>query len=1157
MSLHLILGSPGTGKSTRLRTGLIQHAAEHPHQRHILLVPEQFTMQTQRDLVETHPNHAVMNIEIMSFERLAYRLLGDSLARMNILTETGKNMLLRQAAGTAEEEIRLFRRSLKKGGFISRLMSMISELLQYGITEEQLSVLESELSGHPLLARKVQELRVFLHAFLQQRGPETRVPEELLPMLLAYLKKEKALSGWVIAMDHFTGFTPVQRQILQEMLKQAESVTAVFLLPQREDASPEIREGELFYMSRMACAQLVRMAAEVHAPVTREYLEKSYRFTGRPDLAFLASRYLRYGGKDVYEGVPERVHVSMLRSPRQEAEWTARRIARLLREGVRCRQIAVVAGDLDLYRPLLQKAFADAGVPVYMDRKKGILGNPVVEYLRAALRVPEQQFSYESIFTFLRCGLSDMTREEIDALDLYVSAAGIRGKRRWQETWERIPDPRRPADLNLVNACREKVLDELAPVLALSGKTAYTISDYVQALLAMMEAGELPQKAEALKELCKESGDFVRAEENERVCEYLTGFLGQLDALLGKENVSRSEFLEILDAGLAEAKLGMLPAGLDLVQVGDLRRSRLTEVKALFVLGMNEGVIPGKAASGGILSEWERALLRDHAVELAPTAEETAGEDRFYLYMLMTRPSEHLYLTLSRMDGSGAALRPSYLLDQLLRLFPALSMQDLTQEEEDVRDLSGADDAWRMAAAGMQGLGEAVLATGKGKQEPEKYAMLSLYRELAAADTSGRMELLLHEAFPAYEGTVLSGTTASLLYGKELTGSISRLECFAACEARHFFQYALGLSERRGADFSPAERGSFFHRIMELFLQACNRRGADITALKEEEREEILREVLLQASGEDRIRQMAGDSAYGKYQYGRYERLAARAIWAICAQLSEGDFEPLYAEWMFSGWTTPSLNVELSEETRMVLNGVADRVDVCRQGEESYYRVMDFKTSNKKWDFSEIIEGLSLQLILYLEAVLAAEGKKHGREHVHPGGVFYYPLREEQIDASDDWEEETEQEKLLALWRPNGLASDASALDGRQGPAKGSKASEEQFALLGSYVREKIHGYGEQLRQGNISARPYRRKDKTACDYCPYRSTCGFDPRREGYRYRRIREWKEKDAWEKLAEAGNTKSLEESNVKSYEESTVKRREDGVVNSREGGKEERP
>lgn len=1114
MSLHLILGSPGTGKSTKLREELICHAMENPGQRHILLVPEQFTMQTQRDIVAAHPRHAVMNIEVLSFERLAYRLLGDRLQKVVILTDTGKNMLLRRAVGDTEKEIRLFRRSLKKAGFISHLMQLLSEFWQYGVTEEELGAKEEELSSHALLAGKLRELRLFFHAMQNGMEEHTIAAEELLPVLARELQKENLLSGTIVAMDHFTGFTPVQQQILTEIIRQAEAVWLAMILPEEEDEADELREGELFYMSRLTCFTLERMAEAAGKSVTKEYLEIPKRWPADQAFAYLSRHYLRYGRRESFHGEPETISCHLLRSPREEALWAAGRIQFLVREkGYRYRDIAVITGDLEEYRPHLRSAFRSAIIPVFLDRKRGVLGNPLVEYLRSALTIFENAFSYESIFRFLRCGLSPLGREETDLLDLYVEAAGIRGQRRWQEKWERIPDPRKSWNLEDLNRAREKVMEILAPLLTLSGRRDVKISEYAEALLQMTEEIGAEERMEEMSEKCRQIGESELAEENRRIRRYLQDFLQEMKDLLGNHTTSRREFLEILDAGLSEAKLGQLPSALDQVQVGDVRRSRLTDVKVLFVLGMNEGRIPGKTASGGILSEWERELLRSHSLELAPSEGENALQDRFYLYMLFTRPSEELIITLSRMDGSGTSCRPSHLLSGLLKIFPALRVK----EESDFNGETVFHDeagAWQAAASGIR-----QYAKDRDSRilPPELQGILW---ELFHTENGTRLAELLEEAFPELKDRALRQETAAALYGKELTGSISRLECFAACEAKQFYEYGLQLRDRTRSEWSPAERGTFFHRILESFFRVCQDKGLDVRTISEEERMEVLHIALQQAEGDDRFRQLTDASGSAQYQCGRWERLAGKAVWAICKQLSEGQFTPEAFEWAFSGFTNPALQVRLEDEARMILNGVVDRIDIWETDEKQYVRIVDYKTGEKSLDLGEIYEGLSLQLILYLEAVLEAY-RLRSEKPVHPGGVYYYPVRETQVDAVSGDDEARLLQQTMLKWKPAGLSGSAQDLVTALGKAKGNKITEEQFEMLGRLVRKRMTAFGEEILSGKIAANPYRHKKTSACDYCRFLGVCGFDPKRMGSGYRRIPVRKADEIWNLIQEAAD------------------------------------
>ncbi|MCD8330775.1 MAG: PD-(D/E)XK nuclease family protein, partial [Lachnospiraceae bacterium] len=878
MSLQLLLGGAGTGKTRLLLERLIDSSERHPDRRHVILVPEQFTMETQREVVALHPRHAVMNIDILSFERLAYRVLGEvGRGDLQILTEMGKNMLLRKAAGEHREELTVFGRSLGKAGFISRLMTMISELYQYGVTEEKLEETAEHLADRPLLAGKLRDLRIFYQALNETRGENAIAAEELLSVLNGCLEKSGFLRNAVVVLDGFTGFTPVQYEILEKMFRQAESVSLALTLPQAEAGEPEARPEELFYLSKSTLAHCRRLAAENGIAVETECLTKNLRVKENSALGYLERHFLRLGDRETPPASCEGIRAVLLRNPRQEAEWAAAAISRLTREqGYRYREIAVVAGDLEEYRPYLEQAFHREGVPCFLDTPAGILGNPVVEYLRSGIQAVEKDFSYEAVFRHLKCGLGPLKQEALDELDNYVLACGIRGRKKWEQPFERVPDRRRVPDLEALNAAREAVCADLAPLVRCRADRRGRVRERTAALREMLTAVDAPEQAQQLAQNRREAGEDQKAEECEKVCEFLLDFLDQMDTLLGDEILPWQEFSDILDAGLGEARLGMLPTGLDLVQIGDVRRSRRTNVRVLFILGLNDGLIPAPQASSGILSEWERALLQENAVELAPTAEDSANQEIFYLYTLLTKPSEQLFLSCSKMGSDGTARRPSYLLTQLLKLLPGLNLEDAEETAWKER-ITGENAAWEVLAETIRessalsdikdngsrcgnrdpgNTNESLWENALTNEAKMTDGREGAYRELVrclSQNSEERFDRILTAAFSVYRGNNISAEAARALYGPELTGSVTRLEQYAACACAQFLAYGLRLTERRENTFTGADRGNYFHRALETFFRLIRERGLDRRSLNEKERRALAAEAVSAAAASDEI----------------------------------------------------------------------------------------------------------------------------------------------------------------------------------------------------------------------------------------------------------------------------------------------------------------
>ena len=458
MALQFIFGNPGSGKSHYLYEHIIRESMKHPDINYIILVPEQFTMQTQKELVLRHPRHGIMNIDVLSFARLAFRVLEETgNGSREILDDEGKNLILRRLAGKKEDSLKVLKGNIKKPGYISEVKSVISELTQYNISPDGMDDMITEADESSYLAWKLKDIQVMYQAFEEYLADKYITKEEILDILCNVMDKSRMLKDSVIALDGFTGFTPLQNKVLGEMLHHCQKVMITVTMDKREDPYVMKDKYQLFALSKQMVTSLVKIAGEekvlVEEPVCL-YQEPVWRFRNAPALAFLEKELFRYSGR-TYREKQSNVRVYAAANPRMEVECAAQRIRFLIRKKeYRYREIAVIASDMNLYADEIEKTFREYEIPVFMDYKRNVLLNSFVEYIRSLLAMAEQNFPAESVFRFLRTDLVGFTGEELDLLENYVLALGIRGYKKWQEKWIRRAKDTTEEELEVLNHLR-------------------------------------------------------------------------------------------------------------------------------------------------------------------------------------------------------------------------------------------------------------------------------------------------------------------------------------------------------------------------------------------------------------------------------------------------------------------------------------------------------------------------------------------------------------------------------------------------------------------------------------------------------------------------------------------------------------------------------
>ena len=1179
MALTLYTGGAGCGKTRRLMDDLIRAADEAPGKRFFLVVPEQSTMQTQRDLVMRHPRKGILNLEVTSLNRMAYRVFEEcGFHAASLIEEMGKSFLLEKIALEEKDNLPGFGATLARPENIAAMKSVISECMTYGVTPEQMeqaagTVQDTAASAggteqaagdgggqdsgapggemkkaagpHGLTGRTALKIRDIAHV---SRCFETRLHSlgfmtmEEVPEALARLVPEsRYLAGSVIALDGFTGFTPVQLPLILALMRAAEElmVTVTIDSAVRHRA---MRESDLFKMSSDMIRDLNNIAEETHTlrradvicdepggdsmpgPDPRKAdLEESLSkralsggYPKAPALDFLSSHFGR-PGRHVYKGEmpPEAVRILMAPGPREEAEEAARIIRRLVREeGYRFRDIGVVTGDLGGTAVRLKEAFSENDIPYFIDEKRSLLQNPFVEYVRAALEACTENYSYDGMFRLLKCGMAPFDRTAVDHLDLYAGGTGLKGKKRWRTVFIRTYRGGDPGEVPLLNSLREEIcalLDPLSDALASRGGTVRT---KCEALYRFFVASGSERKLLAMAEELQENGRGDLAREYRQVYPYVCSLLDKMVSVLGNEHIAQADFRALLEAGFAEGRVAVIPPGSDRVLVGDVERSRPGKVKALLFLGVNEGLIPKRQDGGGFFTDRDRERLLEQGIRLKATAREAVYVSRFYLYLALSRPSERLYIIWRASDEKGGSMHPSYLVDTVGGMFPGIFMEKM--DGEPVEERPGA--ALTALSRGLQMIGERPL-TEDFRALFAWYAGRPEYREVT--------DCLLDAAGLRAVPERLSRETAEALYGRIMRNSATRLELFFRCEYAHFLSYGLKVKERPEYLFTGLDLGNIMHRSLELFVARCPAEAWDGTDDGGEDFRSLADACVL-----DAVKEAGGDSVLhassrNEYQVRRMTRLMETSVRAIRREISAGDLRPSGVEQAFrSGEDLEEMKIPLPDGAMMILTGRIDRVDTFEEGRRTLVKIVDYKTGSTEFDASEVYYGLQLQLLIYLAAAMGII-RKEGKEPV-PAGIFYYRISDPVVGYKPGETEEELEARVLKELKGSGIVTDdpdALARMDRELPATGkseilpvsynkkdqalSKASkaisEEAFRMLVRHAAEKAGEAGTRILRGGAAASPFRLGTKTGCDYCAFRSACRFDRRLPGCIFRELK----------------------------------------------------
>lgn len=1125
MSLRFCFGPSGAGKSHRIYEEIMQRAAEEPGRNFLIIVPDQFTMQTQKDLVMRSDRDGILNIDVLSFGRLSHRILEEvGTKEMPVLDDTGKSLVLQKVAADLKEQLPAMGSLLHKQGYIHEVKSAISEFMQYGISTQDMDKLITSAQKRGALAMKLKDLKTLYRGFQDYIRDHFITTEETLDVLRRSLSKSKILKGSVVVFDGFTGFTPIQNRLIQELMRVCAETIVTVTIGVGEDPYKMDGEQKLFHLSKKTVADLEKLAAEAEVERGEDLFVKGgpNRFAKAPALHYLEQNLFRYQ-YEPYAGEQQEIHMFEALSPREEVHQTALYIRHLIREqGMTYRDIAVVIGDLEGYASYVETEFGQLEIPCFLDRTRGIVLNPMIEYIKSALQLYIKDFSYDTVFHFLRSGMADISREEIDELENYVIRTGARGYRTYSRLFTRRTEEMQgnaegseqaeEKTMERLNRIRQQFMDAVEILHMGSQEKA---GDYVSHLYDFLEQNQVQQKLLNYQQQFEKEGDLSRAREYAQIYRLVMDLLDQVYELLGEEEISRQEFADILEAGFGEITVGTIPQNVDRIVVGDMERTRLKQVKVLFFLGVNDGNIPKNASKGGIISDMDREFLIESGTEMAPSPRQQMYIQRLYLYLNMTKPSEQLYLSYAKVNSEGKGIRPSYLIDTVRKLFPAMSVE-YPQNRSRLEQIEGRQEGARYLAEELR---EYVEGTLPEEERQDFYLMYRAYE----ADAAGR-DLLTRAAFRRYRESGLSRIVARALYGRQLENSVSRLETYAACACRHFLQYGLSLQEREEFGFEVSDMGNVYHAVLENFAGKLAESGRTWWDFDENFATQAIKEAVegyAATYGET----VLYSSARNEYAITRMSRILTRTVLTLQQHLKQGSFQPDDYELSFRfAEDLDSIHVDLSEEEKMHLQGRIDRIDVSEDAEHVYVKVIDYKSGNKKFDLAALYYGLQLQLVVYMNAAMELESRKHPDKEIVPAALLYYHIDDPTIETPVELTDEQINEQILAKLRMNGVVNsdpevverldrymqDKSVVipvekkkDGSFS-ARSGVLSREEMQLISSYVDAKIRSIGREILDGKIAANPYEKGNEEACTYCAYKKVCGFDGSIPGYEKRQL-----------------------------------------------------
>lgn len=1086
MALQYILGGSGSGKSTYMYNSIIHEAMKNPLMDYIIVVPEQYTMATQKRVVQLHPRKGILNIDVVSFERLAYKVFEEvGAADYPVLDDTGKNLIVRRVLEQNKKSLRFFGNNLNNTGFVSEMKSVISEMLQYDISVDKLHDIRKDVDNNSLLGMKIDDISLIYGGFKEFIKNNYITSEEILDLMCRKVTESDRIRGSVIALDGFTGFTPVQYRLIGILLDMCKDIKVALTIDEDEQINVNKGIENLFYMTKDTAAHLNRICDEQHINVDIVKVgsdgECNNRYSASKELAFLEKNIFRPGNR-YYRSKVEDIIMYAGITPKDELQYVTGEILKLTRlSGYRYNEIAIVTGDISVYGKLTANILSQNDIPYFLDQKLHVTDNCLVELIMAALDVVEKNYTYDSMFRYLRTGLAGLEYDEIDILDNYCVAVGIKGRKQWNSEWTRkFRSSGISTDLGILNELRVRVIENLSELETGLKDADGNVRLMTTALYEFLVRLNCEEKMLTLAD----DGKNTR-EEYRQIYGKIIELLDKVVQLLGEEYVSIKDYNRIISSGFDEIKIGLIPPTKDCVVIGDIERTRLDNIKAMFFVGVNDGYVPKKSDSRSVLSETDREKLKDMDVSLSMSVREKAFVQRFYLYLIMTKTSQKLYITYAHNSMDMKAILPSYLIRMLRKMFPGmkvLSYDDTLMEHS--------------------------------------------YIKIPKAELCWNEENL---------SKLLADGVALDLYGRELTGSVTSFEQFAACQYAYFLRYGLGLNEREEYKFAVNDFGTILHAVIEDVSKNIKRNKKSFVLLSDEERRNMVSESI-HAIADSYGNTILKSTSRNEFLIKRMEDLADKTLWAIGKQLADGMFRPDTFE---KGFITKI--EDLPHDVTFNMQGKIDRIDVCEDDDSVYVKVVDYKTGHSDFDLLKTYYGLKIQLFTYMREAIEYEQKKHKGKSVVPAGLLYYNIdnpivetRQEDTSMIENLVRKelrmkgvvnSREDIITRLDSTGGTSLNIPVTVSKSGSIDASKSrilSTQELLTLGKYVDKENVDKATKILDGSIHINPYGRGQENSCTYCPYNSVCGFSEDMPGVKFRKLGNMSAEDIWTDIKEKVGT-----------------------------------
>ena len=1086
---------------------------ENVGKRALIMVPDQYTMEAERQAFRHLDVSSLMDVEIVSPSGLGSYILNElGGSKRTFINKYGRHMVLYQNAVKLRDKLQVFRGMETKTSFINSVNDFISEMKQYDCGPEELARMAGKLDENSYTARKLMDIYALFSQYEKSIEGSYTDSEDRINLYLDKISKSQLIKGNEIWVYGFDSFAPKTMALLTQLMAHAADVNLVLTWDDRG------RDRELFELTGIVMANAEKAADSLEIACRRQPVPRTYEYDDR-------IKAVKHIEKELYSFPPaktfhdEGITLTEAAGIYNEAESAAAYVLHLVRDkGLRYRDIRLIYNDLENRGPIIERVFDEYGIPLFSDTKRDIMSSPVIKYITSLLDVVIEKYRTDTIFAMLKSGFNDFDSDQLADLENYAVKYKIKGTM-WKKPFRRGKKEYGEEGLERINLLREKAIS--APSVLEESFKEKTTGDFLKKFYDCLSRNlDMEEHIDELISAQEETGMTELADETARIWDSLMGILDQIYEIMGEESFEAETFRDILYAGFSQVEIGLLPPSEDGLILGNIQRSRGRRVKALIVMGLNENILPQERPTQGLFSAEEREMFRQDGKELCKVDSIRFMEERMAIYRNLSSPSHYLWMSCSLTDEEGNQMKPSSIFLKMKELFPDAEIK------KDVINSSDDHSLISSGAGGMRHISRKLLETQEGQEEKgldPKWAEAVAWLMNNDPDAAGRIKRSI--GFTNRQEP-LGMERAMALFGRQgeeqLILSPSRLEGFVRCPFSHMITYGLKPEERRVFEAAPREIGDIYHQCLMKMTNHLTKEGINVTdpespwmTVTRRQCDEIVKKEIDQISAIYREGLFQSGSVE-EYRRRRIADICSLVCWTVIQQVRAGHISKILPEATFGRkGQLPPLEVKTAD-SEIYIEGTIDRIDYLENGT---VKIVDYKTGNERFDADEAAAGYRLQLMMYLKAACGS-GKK-------PAGVFYFRIKEPSVDFSGKENDMDYLEKeIRKSFKLDGIMVDdpqvirdiAGEFEGFSeivpikakaedvtNTGKNGIMSRDDFAILQKAIADKITEACRDLAEGRIDIHPMKTKDRSACTYCRYKGICRFDTVFEGCSYNIVR----------------------------------------------------